>query len=586
MLRYLRQRHTLRQQILMTFLVVMILVLVIVGMSSYYLVSDMITDNAEQQISQTAVEASGRMDSLYQQINQLSLQVATHRQVQRMLLEAEEGQTLHFVDRQHVMQTIHRLQVYTNGLTTFELYTRNLDKVVPLDTGSLDERLPRYWVEQAEKERGRLVWVGKDPQMPSHFLAVRRVSLIDRHFTSGGYLLTQVTPDYLQFKEPLSPGTEMILVDQSRDVMMATTEVDSVMVGAILDHQSSSLRKLENGYIAVKHTSDITGWTVIILTPRDTLTEGVRVIRDVIMVSAVLGFFIFAILSYFLSALITKPIRRLIEAMKKGQGGHLSTNNEHAATVEINELNLTYNNMVEEINHLIQVVYEKELIRSKTELKALQSQIHPHFLFNTLNALYWALEEHGEEALAEYVVAMSELFRYTMGNDEWVELDQELQHIAQYLQLMELRLGDRFEWELKVPEGYSTVKIPKLLIQPLVENALVHGIRENMGNGKVSIIVAHVPSLNALSIRIIDNGVGMEDHQQQKMKKAIEQGRSVSTKGNGMAIVNVHKRLQLYYGNHRSVGVDISSKPGQGTCCEINIPLSRGEYDEKEHPYR
>lgn len=136
------------------------------------------------------------------------------------------------------------------------------------------------------------------------------------------------------------------------------------------------------------------------------------------------------------------------------------------------------------MNDLIQVIYEKELIRSRTELKALQAQIDPHFLYNTLEALFWALQDKEEEELANLVVAMSDLFRYTIGSEhgsEWVTLREELDHAERYMQLMKLRFGDRLEWSLSAPPDSLELRMPKLLLQPLVENAILHGVGAKKG---------------------------------------------------------------------------------------------------------
>ena len=123
--------------------------------------------------------------------------------------------------------------------------------------------------------------------------------------------------------------------------------------------------------------------------------------------------------------MITRPILRLMRAMRNTRQGVLTPNLTQSYTTELNDLNVTYNQMVDNMNRLIKLVYEKEMIQSRTELHALQAQIHPHFLYNTLEALYWSLQEKDEEDLADLVVSMSDLFRYVIGNpnkDVWVAL--------------------------------------------------------------------------------------------------------------------------------------------------------------------
>ena len=193
--------------------------------------------------------------------------------------------------------------------------------------------------------------------------------------------------------------------------------------------------------------------------------------------------------------MITRPLIRLMRAMRGAQPGAMRPNLMVSSTMEINELNEVYNQMVYRQNELTRVVHEKEVMQSRAELKALQSQINPHFLFNTLEAFYWSLEEKGEEELALRVIAMSRLFRYIIPGphqDEWVTIADELEHAERYLNIMQMRLGE-MQWEIRLSEEVRSVPIPKLLIQPLVENAILHGIENTLKPGKVEIRVEPSP---------------------------------------------------------------------------------------------
>ena len=167
-------------------------------------------------------------------------------------------------------------------------------------------------------------------------------------------------------------------------------------------------------YIVTQQRSPVTGWTLFILTPIERLTEGIHHLRSAFFISGAIGFVLFLLISYGLSTMITRPIMMMIRTMRSSRFGELRTNPDKSSIVEIQELTNTYNQMVENINELTGAVYKKEILRSRAELNALQAQINPHFLYNTLDALYWSLQEKDEEELADYVLAMSELFRYTI----------------------------------------------------------------------------------------------------------------------------------------------------------------------------
>ncbi|MNO96542.1 Sensor histidine kinase YpdA [compost metagenome] len=334
-------------------------------------------------------------------------------------------------------------------------------------------------------------------------------------------------------------------------------------------------------YVMVKQHSEKTHWTLIILTPVRYITEGISMLQTVLYASGGIGALLFLIMSFILSTMITRPIIQLIKAMRTSRFGILTPNHDSVYTIELSELNYTYNQMVNHMNELIRVVYEKEMIQSRTELKALQAQINPHFLFNTLEAFNWSLVEKGEEELAALVVAMSRLFRYTISNpnhDEWVTIGEELEQVRRYLLIMEMRLGDRLSWDIQVADECSPVPIPKLLIQPIVENAIVHGVESMVRPGKITIRVVPSARVGWTTITVEDDGPGMDEDMLKGLYQALDGGPSMSSKGLGVGLVNVQQRLKLYYeGDQGEVeGLRLYSRISLGTTVVFEIPSEQG----------
>jgi two-component system, sensor histidine kinase YesM len=574
----LRSLNTLRNQILAVFLFVMMIVLAIVSIMVYNQVGTLMKDNAEEQIQQTAVEANGRMETLYRQVDTLSNQLATNGTVQQLLLGIVDGDIMDFAKQQSLIKVINNFYAYSDGISNFELFTSKGNRIYPFDNKHLSNRIQPKWIEVADKEKGRLVWVGKDPADTNYSYAIRRVSLIDRWFSNGGYLVVRISNSYFQVKENIEEHGEkgyMMLLD--RDLAPITDNYGIDIQNMLLEGQKAvTINKKE--LMIVKESSKLTGWTLVILKPTSFLSERVSAVRPVILLSGVIGYIIFFVSSIFLATMITRPIKRLTNTMKKAKMDELKINPGSSASLEIIELNNTYNQMVENTNHLIQEVYEKELLRSRTELKTLQSQIDPHFLYNTLNALYWSLEEKGEEDLAGTVIAMSELFRYTIGNKnsgEWVTIHDELEHIERYLQLMKMRLGDRLIWSISVLPEYIDIKIPKLIIQPLVENAIIHGIEKKRKQGAVFIHVEKVDNSSNITITVKDNGSGIEAEMLSQINHAIEMDGESSIKGMGMALTNVNKRIRLYYDQYNLKHLYLDSEQGKGTKVTLEIPELR-----------
>lgn len=575
----LHKWNTLRNQILVVFLVVIAIVLMIVGALTYNQVSAMLKNNADKQIHQTAVEANGRLESLYKQISTASKLVMTNGNVQRVLTNAYEGQEVGFSERQQLEGIVNIIQANSEGIFSFELYTSNMKRLLPLDDKSLMTRIDEKWIHRANRANGRLVWIGDDPSNSDNILALRRVNLMGEDYANGGYLLISIYRSYLQFPNHDESNQYSILID--KDVKPILSNYDQSLA-PILKNEDPTILLNNQEYMVTKQTSNETEWTLIILTPIKALTEGISVLRTGIILSGIIGFIIFFISSLFLSTYITKPIIKLTETMQQASAGSLTMNPSITTINEINELNSTYNQLVKETNHLINMVYQKEITRSRSELKALQAQINPHFLFNTLDALRWSLEDKEEEDLAEFVVAMSELFRYTItkqSDDDLVTIKDEIHHIENYMEIIKMRFGDHLQWNRILPSEWEKVKIPKLLIQPLVENAVLHGAGNKLKPCTISVTIQASLDRKYLEVIVEDDGPGIPQEKLEAIQLALHSGGMDSKKGNGMAISNVHKRLELYYQDRLKKGLTIVSEVAIGTKVSFVIPL-KGEEEQ------
>ncbi|MBB6690899.1 sensor histidine kinase [Cohnella xylanilytica] len=596
--------NTLRNQMLIGFLLVMLIILTVVGGITFNSVSTLLKNNAERHIQQTAVQANGRLDALLDKVDTLTTQIATNDYVQKLLLREAAGIPSGFNERQSLLQIANSYMAYSSGIQSLELYTKDYRRLFPLDEIDLGSRVDRDWIAAADAAKGRLVWVGIDPRQPSMVLAIRRVSLIDRSYSAGGYLTVHLNRDYFVMNDDLAneaprDGEFMLLADGKGTPITSDLSLDDAR--SALEQEGRDVRLGGEELIAVRQSSSTSGWTLVLLTPVHATTEGISVLRTAILVSVGIGAFLFALLTLLLSTMMTRPILKLMKTMRGARLGGLKPNPSPApavAALEIRELNNTYNQMVTDMNELIRVVYEKELTQSRTELKALQAQINPHFLFNTLEAFYWSLEDKGEEELARIVVAMSGLFRYVIGGasgDEWVTVRDELEHAERYLQIMQMRLGDRLSWRIEADSGLEEVPIPKLLVQPLVENAILHGVENKLGPGTVTIEVARSERPGYAVVVVRDDGPGMDEEKVASLLKGAEGRPAGSSRGTGVAMANVQRRLKLYFPEAEAEGeregdegrsqgqpgLRIESEPGRGTTVSFEIALPGEKSDGK-----
>ncbi|WP_373285812.1 sensor histidine kinase [Paenibacillus segetis] len=566
---------------------VMVIVLATVGYFMYDQVSVLLRNSAEKHIQQTAIQATGKLDELIRQINTLTAQVATNASIQRLLAQEVDGKQISFTERQTIQQEVRKYEAYSTGIRSIELYTGDFRRLLPLDDTSLSSRVSDEWISRVDRGKGRLVWFGLDPRNSDVVIAIRNIRLIDRSFMKAGYIMVQIEKSYFQLTDEVD-GTQsetrelMSLFDETGRTISSDFSAD-VDGNTILDHEGEKVTVSGEDYIVVQKQSKATDWRLVILTPVDYTTEGISVLRTAIIVSGIVGSLLFLVFTFILSTMITRPILNLIKVMRGARFGTLiPISSVTSTTMEINELNNTYNQMVHSLNELIEVVYQKEIIQSRTELKALQAQINPHFLFNTLEAFYWSLDEKGEEELAQIVVAMSGLFRYVINRsdeDEWVTIGDELDHAERYLKIMEMRMLDRLTWRIESDEACRRVPLPKLLIQPLVENAILHGVEQKVGPGTVKLCIKPSSRLGYTMVMVTDDGPGMDAAKISSLYSAMEKGRTNSTKGTGIGISNVERRLRLSYEDETD-GLEIRSEEGQGTTILFEIPNEHREGTE------
>ncbi|MBP3475927.1 MAG: sensor histidine kinase [Lachnospiraceae bacterium] len=278
------------------------------------------------------------------------------------------------------------------------------------------------------------------------------------------------------------------------------------------------------------------------------------------------------------SQVISKPLARLSAAMDQFKQGDFTQQVEVAADDEIGEVTECFNRMVLDIKELIDRNYVMSLKEKESELLALQAQINPHFLYNTLDSLYWRTMDSGNEDLAEDIYTLSQLFRMVLGHGQGIiPVSQEIELIRCYLQIQKMRFTTRLEYEIKVENEILDYRIPKLILQPFVENAIVHGLEDQEDTG--SVIVTGRRRERYLEFCIRDTGVGMTQEQIDAIWDTGDTKKYASQRIGRYAIKNVRERLELKYKD--AYHLTIESEVGKGTVVTISFPADEEETCEK-----
>lgn len=347
-------------------------------------------------------------------------------------------------------------------------------------------------------------------------------------------------------------------------------------IDAIMECEEDSLIIDEGGEskLYTMSKSKRTGWTVVGAAYTSELLKNNEqaqmwyLLVALILLLAVIG------ISGIISREITKPIRSLRDSMRKVQNGQFDTHVEVITENEIGSLGRSFNLMTSEIRALMeQNVYEQKQKR-KSELKALQAQINPHFLYNTLDSIIWMSEAGENDEVVEMTSALARLLRQSISNDqEEVELEKEIEYVKNYLTIQKMRYKDKLEFFIYVDPRVAHVPVIKLVLQPLVENAIYHGIKYKETKGNLKIYAKPVDG--RVEIVVADDGIGMDED---VMEHIFDEHRK-EQKRNGVGVPNVQKRLQLQYGSE--YGIRYESVKGAGTKVVITIPTDGGRTDEK-----
>ena len=321
-----------------------------------------------------------------------------------------------------------------------------------------------------------------------------------------------------------------------------------------------------DGCLYTMSVSDKTGWTVVGVSYLDEMMETRRWITWTFFLTAVVLVSVAVLFSGFLADRITLPILKLRESMREVENGNF----EKASVVvteknEIGSLGNSFNLMTRKIQELMSQNVEEQKEKRKIELRALQSQINPHFLYNTLDSIIWMAENGENEEVVKMTAALATMMRQSFNNKaEIVSLEAEMEHVESYLMIQKMRYMDKLNFSVSLEEGIRECPIVKLVLQPLVENAIYHGIRYKNGSGTVLVIAKREGE--EIHITVEDDGVGMSEEELQH----IFDEHKVNYNSNGVGVYNVERRLKLYYGN--AYGLFYESARNRGTRVLMKIP--------------
>lgn len=346
-------------------------------------------------------------------------------------------------------------------------------------------------------------------------------------------------------------------------------ELQTENIDLIVDSKEDTVRtgKGNRGKLYSISRSNKTGWTVVgCMSVSELLRKSNQAQSIYVLISALL-MIVALLFSRFLAKSLTYPLQRLRDSMSRVQEGHFDgADVEIDSENEIGSLTKSFNVMTHRIQDLMEQNVKEQEAKRKSELKALQSQINPHFLYNTLDSIMWMIESERYQDAVFMVHALGKLFRISLSRGRnIITVGEELQHAGSYLDIQKYRYKNKFTSFFEVEEGIEKYRTIKLIIQPLIENAIYYGMEYMDGEGEIY-IRAYTKD-QELFIEVADNGPGMPEEQVAGLLTEESETRS---RGSGIGLKNVHQRIQLYFGTE--YGLEIESEPDEGTTVRIHLP--------------
>ena len=449
---------------------------------------------------------------------------------------------------------------------------------VPEDYGYIDPSI-RIWYRDLYLAHGDIIDVASfdDRALDMHsFVAARAV--LDAQGDIIGYLMICIDERqiYDTYSGIIAPNSNIYIADASGDIISSSMKQ---IVGSHYFHMDN-LNELFNGRdfavvqmpqhrsLFSKYEDSVYGFTVFEETPLDYLLQPVRTTRNIVVLLAAAVALLGAALSLLFAGRLTRPILKLRDYVLRVRGGEADADDIPALNsfTEIDILRDGIRQMLDRIHELIENIKNREEQKRKMQYHLLQAQINPHFMYNTLFSIKCVVDMNENRRASEMLSAFIQLLRNSLTDpDSMTTLHQQMDALHQYADLQRFRYGDQFEVIIEYADTLADCLLPSLLVQPLVENAIVHGVAQTGGVIIVTACVRH----EQIELTVEDNGVGMDTEQ---IRRIFTQQENPDAKPH-IGLKNIHERLQLTFGP--DYGLQIESAPGEGTKVIANLPIIR-----------
>lgn len=381
--------------------------------------------------------------------------------------------------------------------------------------------------------------------------------------------------------QDINPNIQLQMRNTQGDILYTQCEDSTVPIL----HADGTADIGENSFLYRSLDLDPYGLKITSFYPRQLALNNARSVFWLFLISmiALIGFFV--LITYFISRSLSRRLTIITNTMRDVGSSGLDVRVQIEGNDEVGQLAQDFNKMMDRICALNEITYRAEVLRRDATIKALESEIDPHFLFNALQTIGMMAEIKGDLDIADAITSLGAIVRYNLSHgSEMIPLSQEIEHVRTYCTLQNLILNNRLRLTVSIPEAFLEYQMPRMLLSPLVENCILHGFRNFTGECHIGISLQS--DSRQLRLLVEDNGNGIDPDHMEKLKAYLDEAwnapAAFDTSGNGIALKNVHQRIRLKYG--APYGLTLESQVGTGTRVSILLPLTGSGTDHQGEP--
>jgi two-component system sensor histidine kinase YesM len=567
---------SLRVKLLVILIIFNTSILVLLSLTLYNRSSTILIDKEKEKNKAELHQIQRNIDKFVNDLDMVSKEFAYSQTVLDTLKEAKQQKGID-LDQQRMMNgAMTKLLIsHTDILSSIDLYTLSGiyfyqgSPVISDKNRNYTDLLDSPFYNEIRNGNGRMVMGPFDP-VTNTFVVGRIVNNLEE-FTNSGLLLFHIRFSAIQayYNEINSTQlSKILLFDQNLKIMSGDAELP---INALDLNYSHELDIKGSKYLVSSEIVPSVKWRIVKLTSFHSILESTQVMKQTTWLYIVIYFIFFILLSVYISRWMSQPLNLLSRLMKKSLDERFLIKSPFEGSDEIGQLSRSYNQMMNEIHDLINKEYKLNLLNKEMELSSLQAQINPHFIYNTLETINWAARANGLIEVGKLSESLGKLLRVAIQSDnEKYYIRDELEYILSYISIQKFRFEDRIQVDIDVDPSVLDVPIPKLIIQPLLENAIVHNVDRNPIQTVISLHMRVDQNKTHVLVKVKDNGIGIPD----KYVKQLVRSESGSQQHFPHGLNNVHRRLMLSNGPNFGLHIVTSS---EGTEITFRMPIREKE---------